>query len=117
MMLDIKSGRVFFLVNGKSKVNLLDKSLILLFGTIEDFKRRINRMFPSVINDKDGVLTVKTDNSILEFYYGSEEVIEKFVMVDVFLTEDPFKDVTNLCMENKWLLYDLEGEKYLDICY
>ncbi len=111
----MQPGRLFFIVNAKTKVNLLDKSLILLFGSIEYFKKRVIRKFPSVIKDHEGVLTIKTDKSILEFYYGTEEVIEKFVMVDVLLTDNPFLDVTDLCRSNHWLLYDLESERYLNL--
>jgi hypothetical protein len=111
----MQPGRIFFLVNAKSKANLLDDNLILLFGTIEYFKKNIIRIFPSVISDHDGVLTIKTENSILKFYYGSEEVIEKFVMVDVLMSDNPFVEIKCICLENNWLLYDLEYEKYIEI--
>ena len=111
----MQPGRIFFLVNAKSKIDLLDKSLIMLFGSIEYFKKRVFRIFTSVISDKEGVMTVKTENSILKFYYGEEDVIEKFVMVDVLLSDNPFSDVTRLCTENNWLLYDLDCEDYMTI--
>jgi hypothetical protein len=111
----MQPGKIFYLINSKSKIDLLDKSVINLFGSIEYFKNAIFKMFNNVINDSDGVITLKTEDSVLIFYYGDEAVIEKFVMVDVLLSDDPLKDVTSICKMNKWLLFDFEAECYIDL--
>ena len=87
----------------------------MLFGSTEYFKKAVSKIFSEVIHDLDGVMTLKTENAILKFYYGDAEVIEKFVMADVLLSDEPSKDVSILCKENKWKLFDLEAELYVDI--
>jgi len=114
MNIGIQSGRMFFLVNSKSKVDLLRKDLILIFGTTIDFKMNVLKIFPKQIKDDDGILTIKTDNSIMEFYYGTEELIDKFVMVDVKFSEEPSLDLKKLCAKTGWLLFDLDFEEYVD---
>ncbi len=111
----MQPGRIFFLVNAKSEINLLDKNVILLFGSIGYLKKCVLKIFSDVLTDTDGVLTIKTDTSILKFYYGIEDVIEKFVMVDVLLSDNPLIDVTKLCIENNWFLFDLNSEKYMKL--
>ena len=106
---------IFFLVNSKSKVDLTNKDLILLFGSTKDFRNKINSTYQRVDwNDENGVCTVVSINGILEFYFGDAEVIERFVMVDVLYTENPVKEVSELCKKYHWLLYDLDSEKYIN---
>lgn len=107
-------GKTFFLVNHKSRVDLLDKNLILLFGTMEYLKKSVLISFPKIISDSDEVLTVKDGDTIFRFYYGQEEVIEKFVLVDILFSDEPVKAISRLCVENKWHLYDFETERYVD---
>ncbi len=107
-------GKLFFLVNAKKEVDLLDKNLILLFGSTQDFKNKLNSFFPKTIWKDEGIAISKTSNAILEFYFGDDEVIEKFVMVDVLYTESPVKEVKELCKKYHWLLYDLDSEKYIN---
>jgi hypothetical protein len=111
----MQSGRTFFLVNSKSKPNLLDRNLILLFGTIEGFKNKMEHLYPNIIWQNDGKAVLKTEDGILDFYYGTEDVIEKFVMVDVKFTEAPLKVVTRICRKYDWFLYDLDLEEYVSL--
>jgi len=110
----MKSGKLFFLVKAKKEVDLLDKNLILLFGCTQDFKNKINSFFPKTIWKDNGIAISKTSNAILEFYFGEEEVIEEFVMVEVLFTENPVKEVRAICEKYQWLLYDLDSEKYIN---
>lgn len=110
----MKFGKMFFLVNSKLKVDLLDKNLMLLFGSIQDFKNKINTYFPKTIWKEDGIAITKTSNAVLEFYFGNDNVIEKFVIVDVLYTEDPFKEIRGLCKKYNWLLFDLDSEQYVN---
>ena len=110
----MKFGKMFFLVNSKNEVDLLDKNLILLFGSTQDFKNKINNFYPKTIWRDEGIAVSKTTDAILEFYFGDEEVIEKFVMVDVLYTENPIKEIRGLCKKYKWLLYDLDTEQYVN---
>lgn len=110
----MKSGKLFFLVNAKKEVDLLDKNLILLFGSTKDFKNKINSFFPKTIWKDDGIAITKTNDAFLEFYFGDDEVIEKFVMVDVLCTENPVKELKAICEKYQWLLYDLDSEKYIN---
>jgi len=114
MTQDMKSGKLFFLVNTKKEIDLLDKNLILLFGSTQDFKNKINSFFPKTIWEDDGFAKSKTADAFLEFYFGEEEVIEKFVMVEVLFTENPVKEVRGICDKYHWLLYDLDSEKYIN---
>jgi hypothetical protein len=109
--------KTFFLVNSKAKVDLLDQSLNLLFGSAEDFNKRIQQTYPNIIKKGEGSLLVKTnDSTILKFQFENDTgVIEKFVVVDVEGTDKPFMEVTKLCRENNWLLFDTDGESYVNI--
>ncbi|HEV8511816.1 MAG TPA: hypothetical protein VGQ59_00975 [Cyclobacteriaceae bacterium] len=89
------------------------KDLILLFGTNEYLREKVSAVFPDIISDKRDVLTVRSGDSIIEFYYGSEEVIDKFVLVDVLFSDDPGSVLLKLCSENKWHLFDVEAETYV----
>ncbi len=110
----MKSGKLFFLVNAKKEVDLLDKNLILLFGSTQDFKNKINNSYPKTIWKDEGIAITKTTDAVLEFYFGDDEVIERFVMVDVLYTEDPFKEIREICKKYHWLLFDLDSEKYVN---
>ena len=110
----MKFGKMFFLVNSKNEVDLLDKNLILLFGSTQDFKNKINKLYPKTIWKNEGIAISKTTNAVLEFYFGDDEVIERFVMVDVLYTEDPFKEAREICKKYHWLLFDLDSEKYVN---
>jgi len=110
----MKFGKMFFLVNSKNEVDLLDKNLILLFGSTQDFKNNINNWYPTTIWKDGGVAIAKTTDAVLEFYFGDDEVIERFVMVDVLYTEDPFKEIREICKKYHWLLFDLDSEKYVN---
>lgn len=109
-------GSTFFLINSNSPINLTNKDLILLFGSTKDFINKINSTYKRVNwNKQDGICTVVSDNGILDFYFGDDEVIEKFVVVDVSLTDTPFTEVINLCKKYNWLLFNLDKEAYVDI--
>lgn len=70
---------IFFLINSKKEVNLYCKDLILLFSSTKDFRNKINSTYQRVKwNNKKGICKVVTENGILDFYFGDEEVIEKF---------------------------------------
>jgi hypothetical protein len=86
-----------------------------LFGSIEDFKNKIERLFPKIKWQEDGNAVLITEDRILDFYYGTEEVIEKFVMVDVKYTDEPFKVVSRICSAYNWLLFDLDIEEYISL--
>ncbi len=91
---------IFFLVNSKSKVDLMNKDLILLFSSTKDFRNKINSTYQRVDwDEKNGVCTVVSSNGILEFYFSDDEVIEKFVSVDVSLTDTHLKKYQN-CVKN-----------------
>jgi len=110
----MKFGKMFFLVNSKKEVDLLDKKLVLLFGSTQDFKNKINSFFPKIIWEDGGFAKSKTADAFLEFYFGDDEVIEKFVMVDVLYTENPVKELGDLCKKYQWLLFDLDSQKYIN---
>lgn len=115
MKLTITSGRVFFLVNTRHEINLTHHSQVSIFDTFNSFRKKIDDFFRRVTWSVDGTCTAITDNGVLIFYYDNEEVIEKFLMVDVFLTDEPFAEVKKLSKSYNWLLYDLETENYLPL--
>ena len=52
---------------------------------------------------------------MLEFYLENEAVIEKFVVVEVKLTDEPLRELSKLCKKYNWLLFDLDREEYVKI--
>ena len=90
---EMNSGKVFFLVNSKIQVNLLERNLVLLFGTNEYLRKRVVSQFPKVVKEDESTLTVKSGHAVLQFYYGAEEVIDKFVLVDVLFSDNPDKEL------------------------
>lgn len=110
----MKFGKMFFLVNSKNEIDLLDKNRILLFGSAQDFKNKISKFYPGTIWKDEGIALSKTKDAILEFYFGDDNVIEGFVMVDVLYTEDPFKEIRGFCKKHNWLSFDLDSEKYVN---
>jgi hypothetical protein len=114
IMIEMISGRTYFLINSRTRPNLLDKNLILLFGTIEYFKEKINSHIPKTTwKDLEGVAMSRFEDSVYIFYYGDEEVIDKFVMVDVVYADEPIKEMLALCSKFNWHLFDLETERYI----
>jgi hypothetical protein len=111
----MKSGKVFFLVNAKWEADLKDRESILLFGTNEYLRAKVLETFPDIIGDKSDSLLVRSGDAVIEFYYGAEEVIDKFVLVDVLFSDDPKKILSTLCLQNKWHLFDLETESYVQL--
>ncbi len=105
----------FFLVNSKTKINLANKDLILLFSSTKDFQNKINSTYRKVKWEANGNCTVISDNGILDFYLSEDEVIEKFVMVDVKFTDEPLAEVIKLCKKYNWLLFDLGKELYISV--
>jgi hypothetical protein len=110
---DMKSGKAFFMVNAKSKPDLLDKNLVLLFGTNEYMRERVLKTFPDIIRESNVVLSVRSGDTVIDFYYGAEEVIDKFVLADVYYSESPHLILLEFCRLNSWHLYDFEKESYL----
>ena len=107
-------GRIYFLINSRTRPDLLDKNIILLFGTTEYFKEKIKSHLPNTTwNDLEGVALSKFEDSVYMFYYGYEEVIDKFVMVDVLFSDEPIKELLALCNKFKWHLFDMETENYI----
>lgn len=107
---------IFFLVNSKTEINLTNKDLVMLFGLTKDFKNKINSTYERIIqNEKNENCTVVSDNGVLDFYLDDDEVIVKFVMVDVKFTDEPLAEVSKLCKKYNWLLFDLNKEEYINI--
>jgi len=111
----MQSGRIYFLVNSKSKVNLLNKDLILLFGSAPEFVRKIKQFYLQFILEEDGLVVVKTSDAILKFYFGSDDIIEKFVIAEVLFCDEPIEEISPMCRKNNWLLFDLEEQEYKDL--
>jgi hypothetical protein len=110
----IGGSSIFFLVNSKTQVNL-DEELVMIFGPAKDFQDKINSTYKRVNWEKNNNCTVISENGVLDFYLNEDGIIERFVMVDVKLTDEPFLEVSKLCKKYKWLLYDLVKEKYINI--
>jgi hypothetical protein len=110
----MKSGKVFFLVNAKSKLDLLNKDLILLFGTNEYLRSKVLATYPDLICEDEDILTVRSGDAVMEFYYGAEEVIDKFVLVDVVYLDEPERALFKVCKKNNWHFYDIEAESYIE---
>lgn len=104
----------YFIVNSKEKVNL-QESEMLLFGNTLDFRNKVIYTYPAIIKEEEGFLVVKSNDSILQFHYGTEYVIEKFVIVDVLLTDEPTKEIGKFCVRNNWHLFDLDSDAYIDL--
>jgi len=108
-------NKTFFIVNSKEEIDLLNKNLILLFDTVENFKNKLSSTFAKINWRDNSTCTAITNNGILDFYFSDEEVIENYVIVDVKFTDEPFVEISNLCKKYGWLLFDLDTEKYIKI--
>ena len=73
----MKYSSTFFLINSKNKVNIIDKDLILLFGSTKDFLDKINSTYKRVQwNNGNTNCCVISDNGVLDFYLSEDEVID-----------------------------------------